>query len=257
MLKGKVAVITGGTTGIGAATVRLFAKNHATVVFVGRNEENGRKLLETLQKDGIGQQVSFVPVDVSKEGAVAGLAEYVKENLGTCDILFNNAGIHLAGKLLETPPQDFDRILSVDLRGVYLCCYYLLPMMLEKGQGTIINMSSVSGICADYSMAAYNAAKGGVTNLTRAIAIDYGEQGIRANAICPGAVQTEMLEYTFRKIPYAEEANRKAYPTHTFASPEEIAEVALFLASRKVDFLNGTNIPVDGGITCHTGQPKY
>lgn len=257
MLKGKVAVITGGATGIGAAAVRLFAQNHASVVFVGRNKENGQKLLEDLNREGIGQQVTFVPADVSDESAVAGLAEIVKKTFGTCDILFNNAGIHLAGKLLETPPEDFDKIISIDLRGVYLCCYYLMPMMLEKQQGTIINMSSVSGICADYSMAAYNAAKGGVTNLTRAIAIDYGEQGIRCNAICPGAVRTEMLEYTFRKIPHAEDANRRAYPTHTFASPEEIAEVALFLASRKVDFLNGTNIPVDGGITCHTGQPKY
>ena len=118
-------------------------------------------------------------------------------------------------------------------------------------------MSSVSGIRADYSMAAYNAAKGAVTNLTRAIAIDYADQGIRANAICPGAVRTEMLEYTFRKISYAEKVNRDAYPTHTFATPEEIAELALFLAARKSDFLNGANIPVDGGITCHTGQPKY
>ncbi len=257
MLKGKVAVITGGTSGIGAATVKLFAKNHGTVIFVGRKEKLGYALKEELKGEDTGDQVFFVPTDVSDENSVKQLASYVKERFGTCDILFNNAGIHLAGRLLETPPEDFDRIIGVDLRGVYLCCYYFLPMMLEKQFGTIINMSSVSGIFADYSMAAYNAAKGGVTNLTRAIAIDYADQGIRANAICPGAVQTEMLVYTFRKIPYAEKVNREAYPTHTFASPEEIAEVALFLASRKVDFLNGTNIPVDGGITCHTGQPKY
>lgn len=257
MLSNKTAVITGGTSGIGEATVKLFAKEHANVVFVGSNPAKGEKVMQALESERLADKVRFFRCDVSSGEQVKALADFVKAEFGTCDILFNNAGIHLAGRLLETTPEDFERILSIDLRGVYLCCYYLMPMMLEKQYGTIINMSSVSGICADYSMAAYNAAKGGVTNLTRAIAIDYADQGIRANAICPGAVRTEMLEYTFRKIPYAEKVNRDAYPTHTFATPEEIAELALFLAARKVDFLNGTNIPVDGGITCHTGQPKY
>lgn len=257
MLKNKIAVITGGTSGIGEATVKLFSRQHANVVFVGTNPSKGERVMAELQKEGINENVRFQVCDVSSEDSVKALAKFVKDEFGGCDILFNNAGVHLAGRLLETTPAEFDRVISVDLRGVYLCCYYLMPMMLEKQHGTIINMSSVSGIRADYSMAAYNAAKGAVTNLTRAIAIDYADQGIRANAICPGAVRTEMLEYTFRKIPYAEKVNRDAYPTHTFATPEEIAELALFLAARKSDFLNGANIPVDGGITCHTGQPKY
>lgn len=257
MLKGKRAVINGGTTGIGAATVKLFAQNHASVIFTGRNSEAGCALEQEVRAAAPGCDARYVQADVSKEADMKNLADYVKRELGGCEVLFNNAGIHLAGRLLETTPQDFDRIMSIDCRGVYLACYYLMPMMIEQQYGTIINMSSVSGILADYSMAAYNTAKGAVTNLTRAIAIDYADQGIRANAICPGAVRTEMLEYTFRKISYAEKVNRDAYPTHTFATPEEIAEVALFLAARKVDFLNGVNIPVDGGITCHTGQPKY
>lgn len=257
MLHNLTAVITGGTSGIGAATVKLFAGNHANVVFIGTNADKGNHVMEEQKIAGLDEKVRFVQCDVSKEADVKALAEYVKTEFGGCDILFNNAGIHLAGRLLETTPDQFERILSVDLKGVWLCCYYLMPMMLEKRRGTIINMSSVSGISADFSMCAYNAAKGAVTNLTRAIAIDYADQGIRCNAICPGAVRTEMLEYTFRKIPYAEKVNRDAYPTHTFATPEEIAEVALFLASRKSDFLNGANIPVDGGITAHTGQPRY
>lgn len=257
MLSNKTAVITGGTSGIGEATVKLFARQHANVVFVGTNRAKGERVMAELKEEGIDANVRFQVCDVSSEDSVKALAEFVKSEFGGCDILFNNAGVHFAGRLLETPPAEFDRVISVDLRGVYLCCYYLMPMMVEKQYGTIINMSSVSGIRADYSMAAYNAAKGAVTNLTRAIAIDYADQGIRANAICPGAVRTEMLEYTFRKISYAEKVNRDAYPTHTFATPEEIAELALFLAARKSDFLNGANIPVDGGITCHTGQPKY
>lgn len=257
MLKGITAVITGGTSGIGEATVKLFAENHANVVFVGTNADKGNNVMKKLKEANLDHSVRFKQCNVSKEEDVKELAAFVRSEFNGCDVLFNNAGIHLAGRLLETTPADFDRILSVDLRGVWLCCYYLMPMMIEKQRGTIINMSSVSGISADFSMCAYNAAKGAVTNLTRAIAIDYADQGIRCNAICPGAVRTEMLEYTFRKIPYAEKVNRDAYPTHTFATPEEIAELALFLASRKSDFLNGANIPVDGGITAHTGQPKY
>ncbi len=256
-IKGKVAVITGGTSGIGAATVRLFAQKEAKVVFVGTNKDKASAVMAQLESEGLAKNVRFFKADVSKEADVKALAEFSNQEFGPCDILFNNAGVHFAGKLLETPVEEFDRVISIDLRGVFLCCYYYLPQMLSKKSGSIINMSSVSGICADYSMAAYNAAKGAVTNLTRAIAIDYADEGIRANAVCPGAVRTEMLEYTFRKIPYAEEVNRKAYPTHTFATPEEIAEMVLFIGSDKVNFLNGTNIPIDGGITAHTGQPKY
>jgi meso-butanediol dehydrogenase/(S,S)-butanediol dehydrogenase/diacetyl reductase len=253
----KVVVITGGTSGIGEATVRLFAENGARVTFVGTNKSKGDAVMEKLKAAGFGETVCFFQGDVSKAEDVAALAEFTQKKFGPCDILFNNAGVHFAGKLHETPVEEFDRVISVDLRGVYLCCYHYLPQMLAKKKGCIVNMSSVSGVCADFSMAAYNAAKGGVSNLTRAIAIDYADEGIRANAVCPGAVRTEMLEYTFRKIPYAEEVNRKAYPTHTFATPEEIAELVLFIASDKVNFLNGTNILVDGGITAHTGQPKY
>ena len=256
-VNGKVVVITGGTSGIGAAAVRLFVKYGARVVFVGTSNNKGKSVLQELIDEKHGENVRFLQTDVSCEEQVKLLAEFVKNEYGPCDVLFNNAGIHFAGKLHETPPETFDKVISVDLRGVYLCCYYFLPHMLSKKDGCIINMSSISGICADFSMAAYNAAKGGVNNLTRAIAIDYGDDGIRANAICPGAVVTEMLEATFRRIPYAEEVNKKAYPTHTFATAEEIAEMVLFLASDKVNFLNGASIPIDGGITAHTGQPKY
>lgn len=256
-VKDKVVIITGGATGIGAATVKLFAKHGAKVVFVGRSRDTAEALMQQLTRENLQENVRYFQGDVSSESDVVALSQYSYKEFGNCDVLFNNAGVHFAGKLLETPTEEFDRVISVDLKGVFLCCKYFMPQMLEKGGGVIINNSSISGMCADYSMMAYNAAKGGVNNLTRSIAIDYAEEGIRAVAICPGSVLTEMLEYTFRKIPYAEAYNRKAYPTHTFATPEEIAELVLFLASRKVDFLNGACIPIDGGITAHTGQPKY
>lgn len=257
MVKDNICVITGGTSGIGEATVVLFAKNGAKVVFTGTNEEKGKKVMKKLKESNLEKDVRFFQSDVSKEESVKALSEFVEKEFGLCDVLFNNAGVHFAGVLHETPPEEFDRVISVDLRGVYLASYYFIPHMLKKKQGFIINMSSVSGTHADYSMAAYNAAKGGVTNLTRAMAIDYADKGIRVNAVCPGAVRTEMLEYTFRKIPQAERVNREAYPTHTFAESEEIAEVVMFLASNKANFINGENIMIDGGITAHTGQPKY
>jgi meso-butanediol dehydrogenase / (S,S)-butanediol dehydrogenase / diacetyl reductase len=257
MLKDKVAVITGGTSGIGAATVVGFVREGASVVFTGTNETKAETVLEKLRSVSLPGQAVFFKSDISDQKQVESLSVFVKKRFGHCGVLFNNAGVHHAGALHETTPQQFDRVISVDLRGVYLACYYFIPQMLEAGGGCIINMSSVSGVAADYSMAAYNAAKAGVTNLTRSIAIDYGDKGIRANAVCPGAVRTEMLEYTFRKIPHAEKANRDAYPTHTFAEPDEIAEVVIFLASGRAQFINGANILIDGGITAHTGQPRY
>lgn len=256
-LEGRNAVITGGTSGIGEATVLLFAQEGANVVFTGTNETKGKRVLARVAEVTHKGKILFIRSDVSLKEDVARLADNVKAEIGLCDTLFNNAGVHYAGILHETPPEEFDRVISVDLRGVYLASYYFIPHMLAKGVGFIINMSSVSGIRADYAMAAYNAAKGAVSNLTRSMAIDYAEKGIRVNAVCPGAVRTEMLEYTFRRLPRAEMVNREAYPTHTFAAPEEIAEVILFLASNRVNFLNGANIVIDGGITAHTGQPKY
>lgn len=252
----KVVVITGGTSGIGSATVKLFVKEGAKVVFTGTNENKAKRVLGELSGPGC---AFFKKTDVSVEKEVKDLADFVASEVGKCEILFNNAGIHCDGKLHETDPKTWDRVIAVDLRGVYLCSYYFIPHMLEIGHGVIINMSSVSGVRADYGMAAYNAAKGAVTNLTRAMALDYADKGIRVNAVCPGAVRTEMLEKTFRKVGWerGETAFLNAYPPHRIAEPEEIASVVLFLASERASFINGANILIDGGITAHTGQPRF
>ncbi|NLF27075.1 MAG: SDR family oxidoreductase, partial [Clostridiales bacterium] len=175
---------------------------------------------------------------------------------GNCEILFNNAGIHFAGKLHETKPEVWDRIMAVDLRGAYLVSYYILPQMLEGGWGSVINMSSVSGICADYAMCAYNTAKGAITNLTRAMALDYADANIRVNAVCPGIVRTDIAQHTFDCVPGSEERFRENYPTHRIAEPAEVANAVVFLGARESDAINGINLPIDGGITCHTGQPR-
>lgn len=254
-LKGKVSVITGGTSGIGEATVIRFVEEGARVVFCGRRKERGEKVLKRIEEGGYPGEARFFQCDVSVEEDVKRLAGYVKKEFGNCEVLFNNAGVHQAGKLHETVPSDWDRIMNIDVRGVYLMSYYFIPQMLEEKYGTIINMSSVSGLLGDTEMVAYNTAKGAITNMTRCMALDYASDGIRVNAVCPGITRSEIVENTFTSVEHAEEKFKEAYPVHYIAEPEEVANVVVFLASRKVDFINGVNLPIDGGITAHTGQP--
>ncbi len=254
-LKDKVSVITGATSGIGEATVIRFAQEGAKVVFCGRRKEKGARIMDNLREQGLDANVRFFACDVSREDEVKGMADYVKATFGNCEILFNNAGIHLAGKLHETKPEEWDRIMNTDVRGVYLASYYLLPQMMEGRYGSIINMSSVSGIRADFAMCAYNTAKGAITNLTRAMALDYADCNIRVNAVCPGIIRTDIAQHTFDCVPGSEDLFKDAYPVHYIADPVEVANAVVFLASRESNFINGVNLPVDGGITCHTGQP--
>jgi len=254
-LQDRVSVITGGTSGIGRATAIRFAEEGAKVVFCGRNEEKGKALLAELKERKLDTNVRFLRCDVSKEADDIRLAQYVKETFGNCEVLFNNAGIHLAGKLHETIPAEWDRIMNVDLRGCYLVSYYLIPQMIENHYGSIVNMSSVSGIRADFAMCAYNTAKGAITNLTRAMALDYADDNIRVNAVCPGIIRTEISQHTFECVPGSEELFKQYYPVHRIADSVEVANAVVFLAARESDFITGVNLPIDGGITCHTGQP--
>lgn len=254
-LKDKVCVITGGTSGIGRATVERFVEEGAKVVFCGRRRERGEEVVQSIEARKLPGEVRFVCCDVSREEDVKALADYVKAEFGNCEVLFNNAGVHQSGKLHETAPAAWDRIMNIDVRGVYLCCYYFLPQMIEKRWGSIINMSSISGLLGDTDMVAYNTAKGAITNMTRCMAIDYADMGIRVNAVCPGMTRTEILENTFTSVQGAEEKFKAAYPVHYVAEATQVADAVIFLATRKVDYLNGINLPIDGGLTAHTGQP--
>lgn len=256
-LKDKVSVITGATSGIGKATVFRFAEEGAKVVFCGRRKDKGEEVVEAVRKANYPGEVRFFQCDVSNNDEVHKMAEYVKNEFGNCEVLFNNAGICPYGKLHETPPEKWDYLMSVDLRGVYLASYYFLPQMIEKQYGTIINMSSVSGLLGDYSMVAYNTAKGAITNMTRCMALDYAQDGIRVNAVCPGTIRSEMADRAFATSPESEEMFKNAYPVHYIADPVEVANAVVFLASRECDFITGVNLPIDGGITCHTGQPDF
>ena len=254
-LEGKISVITGATSGIGEATVLRFAEEGARVVFCGRRLEKGEKIIEKVKEAGYPGEVKFFQCDVSEAEQVKEMAEFTKKEFGNCEVLFNNAGIHLSGKLHETSHEDWDRIMKIDVGGVYLASYYFIPQMLEEQYGTIINMSSISGLFGDTDLVAYNSAKGAITNMTRCMAIDYASQGIRVNAVCPGIIRTEITEHIFNTIPGSEKLWEDTYPVHYIAEPVDVANVVVFLATRKSDFMNGTNIPIDGGITAHTGQP--
>ena len=254
-LKDKISVITGGTSGIGKAAVLRFVEEGARVVFNGRRDQRGHELIQEIKSRNFPGEVRFFNGDVSNEDDVRKLADFVKTEFGNCEILFNNAGIHQAGKLHETNPEDWDRIMNIDVRGVYLCSYYFLPQMLENQWGSIINMSSVSGLLGDTDMVAYNTAKGAITNMTRCMALDYADKGIRVNAVCPGIIRTEIVENTFSSVVGAEDKFKAAYPVHYIAEPVDVANAVVFLASRKSDFINGINLPIDGGLTAHTGQP--
>jgi meso-butanediol dehydrogenase/(S,S)-butanediol dehydrogenase/diacetyl reductase len=254
-LENKVSVITGGTTGIGKATVLRFVEEGAKVVFCGRRTDKGMELQNQIAAAKYPGEALFFQCDVSNEEEVRKMAEFTKDKFGNCEVLFNNAGIHASGKLHETTPAAWDKIMNVDLRGSYLVCYYFIPQMLAEKYGTIINMSSVSGLLGDTDMVAYNTAKGAITNMTRCMALDYASDGIRVNAVCPGITRSEIVENTFTSVEGAEEKFRQAYPVHYIAEAVEVANAVVFLASRKCDFITGVNLPIDGGITAHTGQP--
>ena len=194
--------------------------------------------------------MTFVKADVSQESDIKELFETTR-GMGGVDVLFNNAGIEVAKGLLETSEDDWDKNVNVNLKSVFLCCKYPVQQMKEKGRGVIINNSSTAGLVGSFSPA-YSAAKGGIIALTKALAVDFGEFNIRVNCICPGAIETPMLERVidFQGDPTEVRARRlKNYPLNRFGYPHEVAQTALFLASDESSFVTGVTFPVDGGFT--------
>ncbi len=237
-LEGKVCVVTGAASGIGAATARLFGEQGAIVVGVD------------LAADAVGEMTARV--DVSEEAAVAGLYREVRERFGRIDVLFNNAGISPPDdrSALETSLEAWRRVQDVNLTSVFLCCKHGIPHLLESGGGSVINTASfVAVMGAATSQASYTASKGGVLALSRELGVELAARNVRVNALCPGPVQTPLLRELFAKEP--EQARRRLVhiPAGRFAEPEEIARGALFLASEESSFVTATAFLVDGGIS--------
>lgn len=244
-------VITGGTSGMGKSAVKLFLKEGWKVMIVDMNEEAGKTMLQELSEQGY-SDVYFCKCNVSKEEDVKNLYEYTMEKMGGTDSVINNAGIWVGGMLHETRDDDWNRVFDVDVKAIYLTSKYFVPYMIENKGGTIVNTASVSGMLGDYNMAAYNAAKGAVVNLARAMALDYGKFGIRVNNVCPAACATPMF---LANDDATIEAFNQANPLKRICTPDEVAKAMFFLASDQSASCNGVNLQVSGGLDVHTGQP--
>jgi len=247
-LLNKVAVITGGTSGIGEATAILFAKEGASVAITGRNEERGRQVRDTILRGG-GTAI-FVAADVRQAEECRRVIDQTMSGFGHLDILFNNAGVFYPHTALDCSEEEWDEQIDVSLKGTFLMSKFALPEMIRRGSGVIINNSSGWGMVGGDSAVAYCAAKGGVVLLTKAMAIDHGRQGIRVNCICPGDVDTPMLppDARLRGLEWqnylAGCANR---PLGRIGTADEIARAVLFLASDDSSFMTGAALVVDGG----------
>ena len=242
-LQGKVAIVTGGGSGIGRASALLFAREGARVVVADYDSAAGTETAEAVCAQG-GVAV-FIPVDVADWRQVSALVERTVELYGSVDVLFNNAGVLVFGTVLETPIETWNRVMAINLTGVYLCCRAVIPVMAARGGGSIINMSSSTGAHdGNAGAVAYVTSKGGVTLLTRCMAIDHAQNRIRVNAIAPGPTDTPML----RKAMSQDEIDAFAatFPARRLGRPEEIAEAALFLASDAASFVTGAVLAVDG-----------
>ncbi|QDY42530.1 SDR family NAD(P)-dependent oxidoreductase [Candidatus Pantoea soli] len=246
----KVVVITGAGSGIGAAAAQRFASEGASVVLVGRTQEKLDKVLSTLAE---GQHL-VVSCDVGEAEQVRQLADQVQRTYGRVDVLVNNAGSIVQGKIHEVAIEDWKKLMSTDLDGVYHCTHFFMPALLNS-KGNVVNISSVSGLGGDWGMSVYNAAKGAVTNFTRALAMDYGSDGVRVNAICPGFTRTDLTEDAQEDQGLLEQFYDRI-PLRRAGEPEDIASAIAFIASDDARYITGVNLPVDGGLTASNGQPK-
>ena len=248
-LQGKVAVVTGGCSGIGLATVRRFVEEGAKVVIGDIDDERGHALVGQLGGD---DHVTYVRVDVTDKEQVDALFATAKERYGSVDIAFNNAGISPPDddSILDTELEAWRRVQEVNLTSVYLCCKAALPYMLEQGRGSIINTASfVAVMGAATSQISYSASKGGVLSMSRELGVQFARRGVRVNALCPGPVNTPLLKELFAKD--AERAARRLVhvPMGRFAEAREIANGVLFLASDESSYVTAQTFLVDGGLS--------
>jgi len=251
-LDDKVAIVTGASSGIGRAIALKFAEEGAKVTVADIQEEprEGGEPTHSKIKDEGGESI-FLETDVSDKGSVQEMVSKTVDEFGRVDIMVNNAGIFFEGAVEDLDEEDWDQLLDVDLKGVYLCTKEAINHMLEENiEGSIVNISSIAGITGYSNAPAYCAAKGGVTNFTREVALDYGSEGINVNAICPGVIKTKMTE------DFREDEETKAFldqntPYKRLGEPEDIANAAVFLASDESNFVQGENLVVDGGWNAH------
>jgi NAD(P)-dependent dehydrogenase (short-subunit alcohol dehydrogenase family) len=249
-LSGKCAVVTGGASGIGFATAAAFAREGARIAIIDINREQIEGAVEELRKGGADAK-GFV-ASVTDEDAVSGAVKSIERDFGPPDVLMNNAGAVCLGRIDQTQTGDWDRVMATNVGGTFLVSRAVVPGMLGRRSGAIINVGSVAALAGIANMAAYCAAKGAVVSLTRQMAADYSAHGIRVNCICPGTVADTLMGRSILGTDTSPEIKAKRlakYPIGRFGKPNEIAEVAVFLASDAASFVTGAAFAVDGGMT--------
>jgi NAD(P)-dependent dehydrogenase (short-subunit alcohol dehydrogenase family) len=247
-LSGKRALITGGASGIGRATAKLFARQGALVCIADIDATAGKGVAGEILAEG-GGAIS-VSCDVSSAADCQNAVQQMLVEFGGIDILFNNAGIIRRASVVETTEEEWDRVMAVNVKSVFLLGKYVVPHMVKEGGGSIINVSSGWGLVGGRDAASYCASKGAVVQLTRAMALDHGEQSIRVNCICPGDTDTPMLRNEAQQLGETEDvflADAADRPLQRVGTPDDIAQAALFLASEASAFITGTTLVVDGG----------
>ena len=252
-LDGKVAVITGAASGIGREAALLFSSEGARVCVADMGVEAGEKTASECR------DAFFVKANVSDPKSVESMYAETEKRYGRIDVLYNNAGIMPADddSILTTEPDAWDRVQAVNAKGVYLCCKYGIPHLLDAGGGSVINVASfVALVGAATSQISYTASKGAVLSMSRELAVQFARQGIRVNALCPGPVETPLLMRLFSETPGASERRRVHLPMGRLAKAREIANAALFLASDESSYVNGATFMVDGGLTAAYVTPE-
>ena len=245
--EGKVALVTGGGSGIGRATALAFANEGAKVVIDDINVEGGEETLRMIKSTG-GEAI-FVKADVSKRAEVEAMVQKAIETYGRLDCAFNNAGIgEELKRVAKTTEDNWDRVMATNLKGVYLCMKYEIPHMLKQKKGAIVNTSSIAGLIGLSGQAAYVASKHGVVGLTKSVALEYATSGIRVNAVCPGVINTPLITHQLKDRPQMEKVYVDMEPIGRLGQPEEIAAAVLWLCSDEASFVTGYPLAVDGGV---------
>ena len=239
-LAGKVAFITGGASGIGAETARLFAREGAHVAVADKDADAA----EALAVEIGGQAVTL---DVTRADQVKAAVAHVVERYGRLDILFNSAGLFIEGGVLDLSEEDWDTVMDVNVKGTFLACKHAIPAMIEGGGGAIVNVGSIQSYSADSASLVYTASKAAILTLTRNIALRFADQGIRANTVCPGDCETPLVQALFERNEGMREEIAAKYPMGRLAQPIDIANAVLFLVSDEAAFATGTELTIDGG----------